>query len=39
MSKENMKAYWKENLKYFIENEMYEECQKITDAITALNVD
>jgi len=29
----------KENLKYFIENEMYEECQKITDAITALNVD
>jgi hypothetical protein len=27
----------KENLKYFIENEMYEECQKISDAI--LNLD
>lgn len=27
----------KENLKYFIENEMYEECQKISEAILNLN--
>jgi hypothetical protein len=27
----------KENLKYFIENEMYEECQKISEAIENLN--